>query len=854
MHEPHEVFFALYFGLLSQGHPPYPWQIGLFNQLVAGQWPDSVVLPTGAGKTSILKIWLIALGWSLINGRPTAVPRRLIWVVNRRVVVDQTTDEAQAVSDWLAQDLNKDHELTRALRQSSFLKKNALAISTLRGQKADNGEWSEDPLMPAIVVGTVDMIGSRLLFRGYRDGRNSRPKHAGLLGVDSLIVNDESHLTPAFATLLKSIERLRPGQTINRPFRTFLVSATESGIGECPFEHDIELDLAQSPQFKRVYDAEKRLRLIDTPSQADAIKEMIRIARDGTAARTIMFIEQPEHAARVAAQIEAFAGLDHVALLTGTMRGFERDQDQQNSGSAFSKFTERSIPEGRYFLVTTSAGEVGINMTSEVMCTVLVESDRLFQRLGRLNRFGDHAGEAYILNIATKVDKLTDDEKRQQSTLDYLKGLPTFNDGAINVSCRILRTNLAPAESRSRIPANARFEARLIDLWSQTSAPSSRMKSSPGASYMPPVDAWLHGKQDDNFPHTSVAWRVEVPLLASPDIDNGDRIKAINTYSVLPHEILTEPTARLKEKLQAMSDPEQLILFQDSNGDIEALSTAKLLAKSNEDWRDGLLILPPGTGHLTKGMLSDHGTPADDVADRGTDAPFRRRYLMERDGETLQLSPLLGGESLQIENPAKLTDRNNTRVFKIEVDDEIEEEARWLIFETTRSVNWEKSEIPLKDHLEHVADAAENIAALALGHSGVQYRSAGINHDTGKQIELWQKAMGGSVDRPLAKTKRAASPRLLNGYRHELHSYINADGSDDLMLHLIASHHGWARPYWEAKACPPDSVSPENKIKICEATHRFARMQKTWGPWGLAYLEALFKAADILGDEASANG
>ena len=45
-----------------------------------------------------------------------------------------------------------------------------LAISTLRGQFADNAEWRDDPARPAIITGTVDMIGSRLLFSGYAVG------------------------------------------------------------------------------------------------------------------------------------------------------------------------------------------------------------------------------------------------------------------------------------------------------------------------------------------------------------------------------------------------------------------------------------------------------------------------------------------------------------------------------------------------------------------------------------------------------------------------------------------------------------------------------------------------------------
>ena len=48
----------------------------------------------------------------------------------------------------------------------------SLPISTLRGQHVDNREWLDDPASTAIIVGTIDMIGSRLLFEGYGVARN----------------------------------------------------------------------------------------------------------------------------------------------------------------------------------------------------------------------------------------------------------------------------------------------------------------------------------------------------------------------------------------------------------------------------------------------------------------------------------------------------------------------------------------------------------------------------------------------------------------------------------------------------------------------------------------------------------
>ena len=220
-----EPFFNKYFDLLT-GRPAYPWQRKLFTEIAADRWPQIVNMPTGAGKTAVLHVWLLALCWALKSGIK-GVPRRLAWVVNRRVVVDQVTDEVEALLKPGC-GLDKCPELRDMLAAASSSGE-PLAVSTLRGQRADSGDWSRDPTTPAIVIGTVDMIGSRLLFRGYRSGRYHRPMHAGLLGVDTLIVNDEAHLSPAFAVLLEQIHAFQPARQVSgKTFRVMLLSATPS--------------------------------------------------------------------------------------------------------------------------------------------------------------------------------------------------------------------------------------------------------------------------------------------------------------------------------------------------------------------------------------------------------------------------------------------------------------------------------------------------------------------------------------------------------------------------------------------------------------------------------------------------
>ena len=83
-----------------------------------------------------------------------------------------------------------------------------VGLGVLRGGLADDGEWRVDPARPAVVVGTVDMVGSRLMFAGYGAGRSRRAMDAGLVGHDALIVFDEAHLAPAMGELLRAVAAL----------------------------------------------------------------------------------------------------------------------------------------------------------------------------------------------------------------------------------------------------------------------------------------------------------------------------------------------------------------------------------------------------------------------------------------------------------------------------------------------------------------------------------------------------------------------------------------------------------------------------------------------------------------------
>ena len=849
-------FFRKYFPTLAHGNLPYFWQTALFERLINDDWPDSVALPTGAGKTSILQVWLLALAWSVLGKLTVKIPRRLIWVVNRRVVVDQATDEAVAITTTL-RDLQQqgDKELIVGLQSYSQTGR-LLAISTLRGERADNREWSRDPSVPAVVIGTVDMIGSRLLFRGYGDGRYFRPYHAGLLGVDALIVNDESHLTPTFARLLVAVRKLSPSARLNgKRFHTLLVSATERGLGEKPFDPRLELDVQESERFRLVYEAEKRLRLHEAADKKAAETKLIELAMQESGARTIVFVERPEDAARMAERIEKTAGRDRVALLTGTMRGWERDQLAKES-LAFRSFQDARQPSEAAWLVATSAGEVGVNISGERLVTMLTESDHLLQRLGRLNRFGDQdrephrIGEAHVVYVPAKnPDK--DGLLAQANTLKYLRELPVSDSGH-DVSCRSLHEHPPDTDTRSAEPKTARLEDWVIDLWSQTSA---------GNAVVPRVEDWLHGQQDAEPPETAIAWREEVRFLARPGVSARDRDRALEGYRLLPHERLSEPSSRVQDKLREIANTcgETPALFVSSDGETSVLTVSEL-ANEKRDLGYGTVLLTPGCGGLARGMLRTEESPEGtvyDVADAGS-GESRCRYLAAFDGERW-LWKLLGQSRESEEGPDPLDTTavavkarelgfGSPLVIGVPIEDSEEEDgtSRYLLFFAgSAKRKAQRVDINLDAHCRAVERKAAEMAYCVVGAKlSESFGAAGHLHDRGKANELWQRAMGGNLKTPLAKTMGRAAPLLLEGFRHELASLVDApEGADELTLYLVGSHHGWGRPYWQAKAYDRKRAG-KSQVATEAAIRRFGELQRQWGPWGLAYLDAVFKAAD----------
>jgi len=372
--------FRLAFSQLTGAPGPFPWQEKLYVEWFAkGTIPSSCVLPTGLGKTNVIAVWLIALAHG------AQLPRRLVYVVNRRTVVDQTTNEAE--------------KLRENLNILGIPGLDSISISTLRGQFRDNREWSTDPSRPAIITGTVDMVGSRLLFSGYGVGFKAKPLHAAFLGQDALIVHDEAHLEPAFQKLIERIaeEQARCGDRLR--LRVMELTATTRGAasGETFQLTDEEQNPPEfipgpSPAEPSIYTvwrrlaSAKKLVLSDVEDDKDAAKEMARkaLAHKDKRAAVLIFARTIDAVMTIAGELEKTKRA--VLLLTGTMRGKERDALMDKDD--FRRFGKNGGEGDTVYLVCTSAGEVGIDISADHMVCDLSTWESMAQRFGRVNRYG----------------------------------------------------------------------------------------------------------------------------------------------------------------------------------------------------------------------------------------------------------------------------------------------------------------------------------------------------------------------------------------------------------------------------------------------------------------------------------
>lgn len=890
-------FFCHAFSALTD-LTPLRWQKRLYQQMLKGDVPSVCDLPTGLGKTMVIPIWLIALAKQSGEGSNKRLPRRLIYIVNRRTVVDQATSVVEQIRQRLldpdGQRLAGDKEALRALAEAlkrlASTKDLLLAVSTLRGELADNEEWKADPARPAIIIGTIDMIGSKLLFSGYGDGRYWRGQHAGLVGQDSLIVHDEAHLTPAFSDLLHRLAEVQRQAHEPRPVHVMELSATSRG-GAGPvlkLKPEDEEDQVTGKVMKDRLDATKSLHLHRVQisagvKRADVVRKTVEklvelsMQHRDAKAKVLVYVRSPERAQEVIHILKRQLGEDandRIALLTGTIRGHERDQLVQKN-PVYQAFPDPNVPVARtVYLVSTSAGEVGIDIDADHMVCDLTTLDSMIQRLGRVNRRGGQGREAQVDVVVQaedqhKEDTLSEVEEAVKATQAILDEWAAQSNGAIDVSPRGLRELLDGLDDQRREKA---FAPRpvvppltdiLLDAWSLTSI----TKQMPGR---PEVASYLHGLEKD-APETYVVWRKEVTLLHGVKVDPDALCDWFQACRIEARERLRERTDRVNKAVEALlkehrkkdKDRDFPVVVLNERGEARWSSLSQITGKDfNLTYRT--VVLP-----VEAGGLNEHGAldakevgEASDVAEErtsGAKGQRRERWLEVHDEDGPRYARLLTSEVAKT-LPQGLKERE--RVTLEQAPEETGQGGRYLLLMTEARQSaldhpeTAKIRQTLDFHLNLIAERMNGVTeALGLEKEIKEALAIAAKwHDRGKDRPVWQRfACNPSSDTPLAKSTKYLDGRFLGGYRHEFGSLLDAAANEnirrhpeaDLILHLIAGHHGWARPHFEHNAWDNTHSTAENEEAAAEAMRRFARLQQRFGRWGLAWLESLVRCADI---------
>jgi CRISPR-associated endonuclease/helicase Cas3 len=324
--------------------------------------------------------------------------------------------------------------------------------------------------------------------------------------------------------------------------------------------------------------------------------------------------------------------------------------------------------------------------------------------------------------------------------------------------------------------------------------------------------------------------------IAQPD---SDQAPSPSTQPFKPNDIVAfalTPAGDLRESYRL--------------GDLaEGQGGKKLTDRLNRDLVGATLVVDAGIGGLIAGLLNDDAKDPPPTADSSSD----------------WLPPLGDGSpavQFQVHAPAKPksvgTIGRETYAFPTRRSEEGEDEEVLLV-ETWTTEESRAASVNPQTLAKHHSQTERQALALALAGGvprdhGNALAIAARLHDEGKRTTRWQRAFNAPHDGDAyAKTKGPINQALLDGYRHEFGSLLCIENDaafkvlppdlQDLVLHLVAAHHGLARPIIATAGCedaPPSAL--EGRAR--DVALRFARVQKCWGPWGLAWWEALLRAAD----------
>ena len=907
------------------GYPPFPWQQRLLSRVLAGDWPDTLALPTASGKTSVIDIAVFSLAAQAhLPLHQRRAPLRLFFVIDRRLVVDEAHHHAEKLARALRE---ADSGIVRqvAERLESFDAPVALKVVALRGGMYREENWAGVPNQPLVAVTTVDQAGSRLLFRGYGLSPRQYPVQAGLLGNDAWFVVDEAHLSEPFVETLQAVARFRQRAALAPPgpFRVTVMSATPRERASA-----FELDEAdrQHPELGRRLRASKPA-MLDASPAAGLVKVLVaharRLAAQPGVTLTGVIVNRVDTARAV---FEALHRHADAVLLTGRIRAFDRDRLLADwAGRIMGGRGGKYAPA---FLVATQTVEVGANIDLDALVTETAPLAALRQRFGRLNRLGkrDASPAVVVLRQSGRTVDPVYGGLAEQTHQWLLAQAGEGEASTVDFGIQALEARLAHAQPPALPPRTAPVLLPAhLDLLAQTD---------PLPHPDPQVAVFLRGVGPD-LPEVQLIWRAD---LAEDPQRWADIVAAQPPRA---REVLAVPIGAARAWLrgapvEAVSDLEG---GGDADGSAGGDGSRWILRWRGDDSEiipvDGIrpgdtLIVPASRGGADAFGWHPQGTaPVADIADacawEASDhgqGPARLRLcpalLPDRGLDDLRaaladlLTALTDPEARDEAELASLHAALRTALEQATDHPLRELLARLLragalpqpypdegepvgvvlsahpaaITDEDDASSLICREVALDNHLEGVASRAAELARRC-GLAGERQRDialAAAYHDLGKAEPRFQVMLYGGDElkavagEPLAKSGMDAGnrramhrvrerARLPAGFRHELVSVALLDalpaalaGAADaeLVRYLVGVHHGRCRPFPPVVEDPvPSSVRVSFRGHDFEAgsnhglarleagwVESFWRLQRRYGYWGLAYLEAVLRLAD----------
>ena len=933
--------FAAFFSGVH-GVPPLPWQMRLAALLADNhEWPDVIELPTASGKTACLDIALFHLAWCAHMGEPWRAARRIVLVVDRRIIVDAAAERAKRIQDAL------EAPASDAVRKVAESLSRLGGEAPLRCQKLRGGMAREpvslDPAQPMIITSTIDQIGSRLLFRGYGVSPYSAPVHAGLLGHDTLILLDEAHLGESFANTVRALirEQSRAEQPLNspKPLRIVPMSATARQKGT-RFRLDAT-DLSH-PVIASRRSAQKPVRLVNTSTRfAERLKQL----RTETLS---VFDHLKAHTPAVAVIVNRvktaralFDLLGHdsrqrdcqLELMIGRSRPLDRDK-------VASRVLERAgaRPGGRsaergLIVVATQTIEVGADLDFQGMVTECASLDALLQRFGRLDRLGDFRSSCGVVVGSDDADDDPVYGSALRATWEWLNGLADREGDvrSLNFSIEAMEAALenADVDTLTCTPGpQLELAPAFVDLLCQTA---------PRPACEPDVAALLHGF-DSTPADVQVVWRMDIPVLTSGENVVLDTEKSEITYELLDLnppgslEALSLPVHAVRAWLDGIGSQSSLADVEgchDEEGSEEGgerASPRMVWRRSEEGWQPAFarqirpgdtIVVPAAYGGCdefgfspgSRELVSDLSAAARAQLDRSPLLIVTKENIEQVSGldtpSAASLWSLLGtaykdgsrpGELLEllIQNAGPALTAQHSWLGQNSDIDYIAENARagergTLYALVVLGSGIRKGDIsdedlsssrtvpiPLNEHNQGVGQRARAIAeAVGLAPALVKtLECAGRLHDLGKADPRFQNMLRAGNNavlegQLLAKgVRRVRGMRFELGERHEAYSVAFLKAHPDLLatapdgelaIYLIGTHHGRGRALMPDRSDDGtvfdvniDGVSrsfegvPGLGALGSDWPSLFWRLNRRYGAWGLAFLEAVLRLADQL--------